>query len=320
MRSDLNMVTNTVDVVSYDVKEIKNKVDVLDTEMAETKQVTQHLQKDVETNRIISSVALAFGVIGTVTGVSSIGMQLASSGISFATKAGTNMLTNLTKAPASTVANPEGYTIFSSLVTRSLVTDLTPLLEWCTSEYKGFPEITYEDEADNPKTSAASIYTTIDICNTFRESLKPAFKMLTNRCLELSDEVTNAAYITKDDLVRDDTVDVFASVSASTLLLEFEDAILNGLIVFKIFVKNKVADTSIVRRMYIKVSDGVIAEYKGVQDADVTIDGITIKLLARSEDDRAAYMPTAVLEEQRIAIAINAEYNVAGAVRGKHMY
>lgn len=48
MRSDLNMVTNTVDVVSYDVKEIRNKVDVLDTEMAETKKVTKHFKKTLK--------------------------------------------------------------------------------------------------------------------------------------------------------------------------------------------------------------------------------------------------------------------------------
>ena len=45
--------------------------------MSETQQITKHLQEDINNVRVVSYVALAFGVIGTVSGVGSIGMQLA---------------------------------------------------------------------------------------------------------------------------------------------------------------------------------------------------------------------------------------------------
>ena len=184
-------------------------------------------------------MALAFGVIGTVGSIASIGMQLASNGISFATKAGSNALTNCTKAAAKNVADAEGYTIFTSLITRSVNTDLTPIFDWCDAEYKAFPDIPFEDEADDPTTTATSLYTTLDICNTFRDSLKPAFKMLANRCCEITEEVENIdvsdqmttletkfynkvkeyakltnldEYVNHDELVRDDAIDIFPRV------------------------------------------------------------------------------------------------------------
>lgn len=333
MRSDLNLVTNTVDVVSYDVKDVKSNVETQNSQMATQKQVTDCLQKDVEKNRLIASTALAFGIVGTAGSIASIGMQLAPQGISFATKSGSNMLTNCAKAPAKKIADAEGYTIFTSLITRSIVTDLTPLLEWCNSEYTPFQDIPFEDEADDPTTSATSLYTTLDICNTFRDSLKPAFKMLTNRVYELTEEMQNIdvtdqlttleskfdnklkEYVGKNELVRDDEIDIFARYDNDNkvLLLEFEDNIVSGLIIFKIFAKSD--STTRQRRLYIKIVDGSITEYHGVQ-SDTTVDGFDLKRLARSEDDKLAYFPNAELildpSEKLISIPVNSEYLISG--------
>ena len=322
MRSDLNMVTNTVDVVSFDVKEIRNKVDTLDTEMAETKKVTQHLQEDLDNVRMVSNVALAFGVIGTVGSIGSIGMQLASNGISFATKAGMSMIQNCAAEGMEHEMAVETITIMQAIANlslRSIQTDITPVLDWCNEEYQSLPEITYEHETDNPKTKACSVFTTLDICNRFRDTLKQPIKLLVKRINEISDEVGMLNYISKDELIRDDTIDIFPRVENSTLILELEDTIIHGLIVFKIFVKSAGNSVSqLQRRLYIKVVDGEITAYKGVQDENITIDGVTIKLLARSEDDRVAYMPTATLildnTERLISIPISSEYSVTGAV------
>ncbi len=89
MRCDLNLVTNTVDVVSYDSKDIRSNVETLNSQMAEQKQVTDCLKKDVEQNRIIAKTALAFGIAGTGA---SVGMQLSLSGISFVSKSRRKML------------------------------------------------------------------------------------------------------------------------------------------------------------------------------------------------------------------------------------
>ena len=55
------------------------------------------------------------------------------------------------------------------------------------------------------------------LCNKFRDSLKPAFKMLCNRVEEVSEDTVDVTeqlneYIRKDELTRDDVVDVFAKI------------------------------------------------------------------------------------------------------------
>ena len=45
MRSDLNIVSNTVDIVSYDLRNVKNNVETLNNEIAETKQILNILKK-----------------------------------------------------------------------------------------------------------------------------------------------------------------------------------------------------------------------------------------------------------------------------------
>lgn len=145
-------------------------------------------------------------------------------------------------------------------------------------------------------------------------------------------------YVNHDELVRDDEIDIFARVDREhhVLLLEFEDNITNGLIVFKTFAVNG-SKASIEagdenhherqRRFYIKIVDGAITDYKGVQE-DTVVDGITIKGLARSEDDRVAYMPNAELRplvevsnetildtsERFIQISIDSNYLLTVAV------
>ena len=338
MRSDLNMVSNTVDVVSYDVKDIRNNVETLNSQMAEQKQVTDCLQKDVEKNRIIATTALAFGVAGTVGSMASIGMQLGTKGIQFASKNGYQFLSCCAAEPAE--VEMEGTSLLvgeldlmGTIFNRSIVTDITPVLNWCNEEYIAIPDIPVDDEARNPKTTACSLYTTIDMCNKFRETLKPVFKKLANRINELTEEVTNIdiseklndyAPLTKlnecvkvYDLVREDVIDIFANVDNEhhVITFTFEDNIVNGLIIFKTFAKNNEASRQ--RRFYIKIAEGEIIDYKGVQ-TDTTIDGITIKGLAQSESDRVAYMPTAELimdtSERFILINIDENYIIAGVV------
>lgn len=152
--------------------------------MSETKRVTQHLQEDIDETRIIADVALAFGVGSVVT-------QIGSAGLSFITKAGTSMLSTCAAETLNYEMTTVGVQIlpaipvgYSARTVKAPLTDLTPLIEWCNSEYESIPEIKY-DEFENNKTTATSFNTTFDICNHFRHSLKPAFKLLTDKFEEL---------------------------------------------------------------------------------------------------------------------------------------
>ena len=209
MRSDVNMLTNTVDVVSYDVRDISGKVAVLNEQMVKTREVMQYMQRDIKTNRIIASTALAFGIIGTVGSIASIGMQLSSSGISFATKNGYQMMGGITsEAQASGYESfTESVALFQStpLSLRSIATDISPVLDWSNQPYSTIPELPFEEEYDNPRTKATTLHMTIDMCNTFRDTLKPAFKLLATRINEISAELEslgdiNNTYTTVDEV------------------------------------------------------------------------------------------------------------------------
>ena len=64
MRSDLNVVANNFDVLSYDVGILRLDVNKLQMEMLEQQYITQHLQADMKSVKIMSGITLAF-TIGT---------------------------------------------------------------------------------------------------------------------------------------------------------------------------------------------------------------------------------------------------------------
>lgn len=63
-------------MIKVDVNYLTNKVGVLNTGMVEVKKITDNLKRDIKTNTVISSFEVAFGVVGTVGSVASIGVQL----------------------------------------------------------------------------------------------------------------------------------------------------------------------------------------------------------------------------------------------------
>ena len=371
MRSDLNLVTNTVDVVSYDVRDIKTNVETLNSEMAEQMAKTKYLSDKVDEVDMKANVGIALGAMGCVLGATGIGVagkalafsknalgqvkQLSGTvsrissdlygdvGGGFINEYGEMILDDIKQGTGRILG--DGSSLPRLFMTRSITTDLTPILEWCDKEYVEFDKIPSNDDTNDPDQLAMTLTCTLDICNRFRDSLKPTFKQIATRINEVSDEfvelqdkvhelqnidVTDQLtaletkftdklkeYVSHYELVRDDEIDIFARVDQEhhVLLLEFEDNVVNGLIVFKAFAVNGSNERQ--RRFYIKIVDGTITDYKGVQQ-DTVVDGITIKALARSEDDRVAYMPTAELildtSERFIQISIDSSYTVTGAV------
>ena len=58
-------------------------------------------------------------------------------------------------------------------------------------KYTDILDITYEDQTDNPKTTVTPLFTTIDLCNRFIDTLKTAFKLLGTPINEISEDVQN---------------------------------------------------------------------------------------------------------------------------------
>lgn len=200
MRSDLNLVTNNVDVISYDVNEMNTVMESLKGRVSRTEQVTQHLEDDVDNLRIVSWTALAFGVAGTAGSIGSIGMQLFPDGISFPTIKGGGFLKRLfshksTKGMSDLVRNSINF--MSGTTARSITKDITPIITWCEEEYKQLDELPFTDENDNPDTGTLTLSGAMDISNMFRDSLKPCFKLLAEKVNELEAEFDN--YPTVDE-------------------------------------------------------------------------------------------------------------------------
>ena len=266
MRSDLNMVSNNLDVVSYDLNEMNHRVNVLDSEMVQVKDITQHLEHDVKNLRIVSYTALAFGIAGTIGSAASIGMQLFPNGISLIS----NSISSFFRGMFSKirVAGQPNWTrlqmLLGNIAVRSISTDLNPIIEWCNSEYKQLDDITFENEDENPNQYSLSVEATYEVCNQFRETLKPAFKLLATKINELASN----EYISKNDLIRSDTIDIVSEKVNNEIHLKAEDVITDGKIVVRLLIQNvsEANDIDYVEHILtININDGVI-EYQGDND------------------------------------------------------
>ena len=261
MRSDLNIVSNTVDVVSYDLRDVKNNVETLNSEMAETKTITKYLKEDLDKTKIISYTALAFGIAGTVGSVASIGMQLASNGITFAAKdaaGAVNPGTGATKGAGGMFRGlwtrlkawfqgnkyTQVPTLHAEVLALSPRTSINAVIAWC-EEDDALESITYDCEEENPEEASLSVQSTYEVCHQFRSSLKPAFLKLAKRINEINDEIDNIdvseqitacetkindklkEYISRYELIREDIIDMFAKYDNEhkVLMIEFEDNI-----------------------------------------------------------------------------------------------
>ena len=69
MRGDLNVVTNNVDVITYDVAKLEQEVDELDERMAIQEIKTQYLEHEVKTIKIMQGVSIAFQTAANLGGL-----------------------------------------------------------------------------------------------------------------------------------------------------------------------------------------------------------------------------------------------------------
>ena len=329
MRSDLNLVTNNLDVMTYDVKDITDKVTLLNSEMAVQQQKTQYLEHEIDKINVKANVALVMGAVATGLSITSIGLQFKGQIGGFLKR----MMSNRTNTTAFRKIRDAAELPLFDLRMRSISTDLTPILTWCETEYEELPDITFDDDFDDPETATLNAYATRELCNKFRDSLKPAFKMLCNRVSEVSEEVqsidvtdqlkeyaklTNLnEYIRKDELARDDKIDITATFVDGNIKFEAEDTISNGLLVYQLYVGN--AQKQFRRRIYISILDGIVDEYMGVQEDTEAYDATTgeyipMKGLAHSEEDRVAYMEVVNVEDKSITIPVDSTYKIVGIV------
>ena len=69
MRGDLNVVTNNVDVITYDVAKLEQEVDELDERMTIQEIKTQYLEHEVKTIKNMQGVSIAFQTAANLGGL-----------------------------------------------------------------------------------------------------------------------------------------------------------------------------------------------------------------------------------------------------------
>ena len=218
MRSDLNVVANTTDVIDADVKALTTKVDKIEVRVTTVEGKVQYLEHEVNQIKIMEGVGMIFQV---VTGAVQYGPKLLELGGNFL-KLGTGAIRNLCSRFTRNSANQlidflENDILDNALpplVTFSLLADdndslearpskgseetkvdLSGLLDWINAEHVE-PKFSDkyvedgEDDCNNPENMYVSYYTVHNACLYYRDSLKPAFKLMVDKFDEVDERIT----------------------------------------------------------------------------------------------------------------------------------
>ena len=257
MRSDLNIVSNNVDIMSYDIKDTMQKVEFLNSDMAVQKLKTQYLECELDKVRITAEAGLVIGSI-------SLGLQLTAGGLNFLGEL-PGILSGLSSRIVCGGYEPlvEAAAMAGSFITYSLRTDLTPLFEWCDKVYEPFE---FENEIDKriAETSTPTLEGVLDLCNRFMNAIKPTFKLIATRINEMESDIETALtnYVNKNDLKREDKIDIVCSKTQNLINLKAEDIITDGVITVKIFVGGLIKPYV----FSITFENGLITEFKGTDE------------------------------------------------------
>ena len=206
MRSDLNVVANTTDVIDADVKALTTKVEKIEFRVTTVEGKVQYLENEVEKIKIMDGIGMAFSV---VAGAVIYGPKILEIGGNFL-KIGTNAIRNLCSRFTSTAEVDmlnfleedfvENLLPFEPLVTYSETeneeskVDLTNMLEWINTEHvepkfsSKYAE-TGADDCNNPENMYVSYYAVQNTCMYYRDSLKPAFKLIIDKFDEVDERV-----------------------------------------------------------------------------------------------------------------------------------
>ena len=207
MRSDLNIVANTTDVIDADVKALTVKVEKVESRVTTVESKVEYLEKEVQKIKIMDDVRMVFtAVTGAITYGPKI-LELGGKFIKFGRSAIRNLCSRFTQVAGDTseledillarvdamrnAIISDGW-INPTTLTDSNKTDLTKLIEWINSEhvdprYGDYAE-TGEEDCNNPDNMYVSYSTVQEVGMYYRDSLKPAFKLVVDKFNDIDNE------------------------------------------------------------------------------------------------------------------------------------
>ena len=207
MRSDLNIVANTTDVIDADVKALTTKVEKVESRVTTVEGKVEYLEKEVQKIKIMDDVRMVFtAVTGAITYGPKI-LELGGKFIKFGRSAIRNLCSRFTQVAGDTseledillarvdamrnAIISDGW-INTTTLTDSNKTDLTKLIEWINREhvdprYGDYAE-TGEEDCNNPDNMYVSYSTVQEVGMYYRDSLKPAFKLVVDKFNDIDNE------------------------------------------------------------------------------------------------------------------------------------
>ncbi|WP_295163603.1 hypothetical protein, partial [uncultured Brachyspira sp.] len=321
MRSDLNLLTNSFDVVSYDVKEMGHNVDVLKADMTIQKEKTQYLQSAVNAIQFTQKIQMAMNLTRLGIGITQNLISFAGGAAgSIGQVASITKVVDLSDELSDNVSLADSFTSAVALADNNKI-NLNDVLEWCNLENRQVEKFNFTEEEDNPDTSAVSLTSAVQLSFQMRNTIKPYIKKIVEKINEIDssnskiEELSNE-YIKKSDLTRSDTIDIISRINEdqARVLFQAEDNLENGICVFKLFTSEGQ------KRFYFKIEEGEIVDYQGV-DTTTTIDDITIEGLQNSEEYKTKYLENMNKTDNIIFIkSENSESKIIGCVIEKNTF
>ena len=214
MRSDLNIVANTQDVIVYDVDKITKRVDNLDVEMSDVKNRVSHLESKVKSLNIKTDIALVLTAASTALSIGNT-LELTGKYISI----GMGKLRNFINNGYTRLATTSGEASEVELAALDYSENLPPvpfegtrmtntdgyvkLKSWIHAahvkpKFSSLYADDNEESANNPHAMIVSYATLNDVCIYYRDSLKPCFNVVCHQLDNINNTIRDVAY--KKDL------------------------------------------------------------------------------------------------------------------------
>ena len=267
----MNIVANTADVITFDVRALEKRTDNLETELHKVEDVVQHIQKDIKTLKLEAGFALALSCVSTVLSVGNT-LELAGNYISIGFGKLKNLINNGymriegSETEIEMAMEDAGWNLVPVEYMRSVGnTDLTPLITWINAPHvkPKFSDkyASKDDDGYNPENIYVSYATTHDLCMYYRDSLKPVFKKLVDKFDDVENDLK--LRVQDSDFMEYSLNNCSATYTLDSFQITFDKAPKTGQVNLVIKAIDMVMITDHLYRVYLKFDNGKITEFLG---------------------------------------------------------
>ena len=263
MRSDLNIVANTTDMIDFDLKALTRRTDNLETEVRKVNDVVQHIEKEISTLKLEAGFALGISCVDALLGGVSLTLagnaikmgssairQLAANGSTVMHQIGGEMLQVDTVVRDIEQNLIEQFSEVDALTyANDISVNITPIYEWVNAKHVE-PKFnddwatTGEDDATNPNNIYVAYSGVHRVCMYYRDSLKPAFKLVADKFEEIESNMNDRPKFSNFvEYGKESPEIIFSKYDHNTrILFKFEHDVFEGSFDFRVTFANSSSD------------------------------------------------------------------------------